>query len=89
MRDHRDWRLIHAAVLDQILHLVILPALAGFCDDQDIVVADIFVRDPALRIPALHPAARRMTPEQDHLLRVHRMHDDPRDLLQLLLLVLW
>ena len=33
-------------------------------------------------------SARRMTAEQDHLLGIHRFHDDPGDLSQLLLLVL-
>jgi len=86
--DHRDRRLVHATVLDQILDLVVFPGLAGLCDHQDIVVAYIFVDNAALRIPALHPPPRRMTPEQDRLLRVHRLYDDRRNLLQPLLLVL-
>ena len=88
MRDHRYRRLVDAAVLDQVLHLVVLPRLAGFGNDQDIVVADIFVGNAAFRVPVLDPAARRMTAKQDHLLGNYRLHDDPGNLSQLLLLVL-
>jgi len=88
VRDYRYRRPVHAPVLDQVLDLIVLPGFTRFGDDQDILVADIFIRDAALRIPVLHPAARRETAEQDHLLGIHRLHDDPRDLSQLLLLVL-
>ena len=88
MRDHRYRRLVDAAVLDQVLHLVVLPRLAGFGNDQDIVVADILIGYATLRTPVLHPPARRMAAKQDHLLRVYGLHDDLRDLPQLLLLVL-
>jgi len=70
------------------LHLVVLAALAGFGDKQDIVVTDILKSNAALRVPVFHPAARRMTAEEDYLLRIYRLHDDPGDLSQLLLLVL-
>ena len=57
-------------------------------DDQDIVVAGVLISYAAFRIPVLHPHPRRMAPEQDHFLGIHRLHDDPGDLSQLLLLVL-
>jgi len=88
MGDHRYRRLVHAAVFDHVLHFVILAALAGFGDNQDIVVADIFVGNAAFRVPVFHPAACRMTAEQDHLLGIYRFNDDPGDLSQLALLVL-
>ncbi len=88
MGDHRYRRLVHAAVFDHVLHFVVLPGLTGFGDHQDIVVADIFVSYAAFRVPVLHPPARRMAAEQDHLLRIDRLYDDPGDLSQLLLLVL-
>jgi len=54
MGDHSYRRLVYAAVLDQVLHLVVLPGPDGFSDDQDIVVADVLVGNATLRIPVLH-----------------------------------
>jgi len=80
--------MIFVPCIDHVLHLVVLAALPGFGNDQDIVVADIFVGNAAFRVPVLDPATRRMTAEQDHLLGIYRLDNDPGDLSQLVMLVL-
>ena len=88
LSDQHYRRLVYAAVLDHVLHPEVLVALPRFVDYQDIVVADVLIRNTSLRVPVLHLSAHGVAAEQDHLLGIHRLHDDPGDLLQLLLLVL-
>ena len=63
MGDDRHRCPVNATVLDQVLHFAVLAAFAGFGDDQDIIITDVFVGNAALCVPMLHPTARSMAPE--------------------------